>query len=295
MRARASGVRALTSSTIVKGRSMSIAVGVACPEGLVLAADSRTSVFRQNQFRIATDSATKLFEVGLDLERIYASPFAVATCGWASLLGKTIAGHMEEFDAITPDPATVQDAAAAIAGYFGERFKEHIEAGNDEAPPEGVDALFFLVAGYDDQGVGHIFEVRVPSGTITSCCATNSTGAAWRGEMEAMTRLLKGYDHLRLPAPGEDEAGAAINGVEYLVPFERFALQDAVDFSAYVVRTTIDTQRFTDGVRVVPMSSPTCGGDIQIVAITARSGVEWLRRATLRGDLRAGRAEGALE
>lgn len=100
---------------------------------------------------------------------------------------------------------------------------------------------------------------------------------------------------MRHPIADDDEAKEAIQGLEYIVPFWNFALQDAVDYASYIVRTTIDTQRFTDGVASTPGSSPTCGGPIQIVALTARGGVGWLRRTALRGDPRPGRAEGAQE
>ena len=57
------------------------------------------------------------------------------------------------------------------------------------------------------------------------------------------------------------------------VPFYFFTLQDAIDFSLYAVRTTIETFRFQQRIRTV-------GGPIDILAIFPK-GIRWIYRKEL--------------
>jgi hypothetical protein len=264
---------------------MTIAVGVACPEGLALAADSRSSLLSANKFRIATDHAQKVFEIGSDV--------AAVTFGWSVLLGKTIAGHVKEFNAQTQVPADIDGAAAAFREYMKPRIDAHIAAGPD--PPPAYDVLGFILGGYDSAGVGHIKRIWLPSGNITDGPTTSAPGAQWDGETDAIVRLVFGWDRLRIDASKWAKRNQTkLSEVAYNVPVGWFALQDAIDFAAYVVRTTIDTQRFIDGTLHEPGSSPTCGGPIQIVTVTSHSGIVWVQQTKLRGDARPLRPEGGL-
>lgn len=268
---------------------MTIAVGVACPEGLVLAADSRSSYGSPTGLRIATDNAHKVFE--LDSER----RLAAATFGWALLSGTTIAGHMQEFSATQPPGVNVDEAANALLQTFGQHITDHVAAGYDAAPPAGVDVLGFLVAGYDDQGVGHIKQVGLPASGVIDRFATNHCGAVWQGQIDVMTRLVAGWDATRLdPQAWGQVERTALDGLLFHVPTQRFALQDAIDFASFVVRTTVDMQRFSNGTLQAPGGAPGCGGPIEIVAATRRAGLEWVQRTALRAPSPS-RGEGYLD
>jgi hypothetical protein len=259
---------------------LTIAVGVACPEGIVLAADSRATIVGSGYFRVVTDYARKLF--ALD-ER-----FGVATFGWGFLEGNTVGGAMEEFAAQTKKPKDVGDAAEKLRDYFAERLRRHLERGDDEPPQEGFDVLGFMIGGYDREGVGRLKFVYLPSGDIEDGAATsaNDCGAHWKGESDVFSRLLKGFDAIRLSAGDwSEEQRKALDDLAYLVPFWRMALQDAIDFASFAVNTTIDMQRFSDGTFGQPGGFPTCGGTAEVLAITDR-GLEWIQRTTLRPALR---------
>jgi len=267
---------------------MTIAVGVACPEGLVLAADSRSSFLSANKFRIATDYAQKVFEIG--------SRFVAVTYGWSTLEGKTIAGVIKEFNAQSTIPDDVGAAADLLRDFAQTRMLAHIAAGYDAAPPAGIDPLGFIIGGYDTQGVGHLKRIVLPSGNISDGYSTNNPGANWAGELDAIIRTVFGYDLTRLDTSRWAKRNqTALGGLHYQIGFRWFALQDAIDFAAFVVRTTIDVQRFADGTFGSPGASPTCGGPLQIAAITAHDEVSWIQRTELRGDVRPLRAEGGQE
>jgi hypothetical protein len=264
---------------------MTIAIGVACPEGLVLAADSRSSLLSANKFRIATDYAQKVFEIG--------DRFAAVTFGWSTVEGKTIAGNVKEIAAQTVFPDDIDAAAQALRDAMKSRVDAHIAAGLDPAPPH--DTLGFIMAGFDANGVGHLKRIWLPSGTIIDGSSTAIPGAQWDGETDAIVRLVWGWDLLRVDASRWAKRNRErLEEVAYNIPVGWFALQDAIDFAAFVVRTTIDTQRFIDGTVKDPGSSPTCGGPLQIATVTAHGRVEWVQQTKLRGDFRPLRAEGGL-
>lgn len=85
------------------------------------------------------------------------------------------------------------------------------------------------------------------------------------GETEVMMRLLNnikinnGTDWVELTTSG--------------IPFNFFTLQDAIDFSIYAVRTTIETFRFQQRIK-------TDGGPIDILAITT-DGTNWIQNKEL--------------
>ena len=215
------------------------------------------------------------------------------TYGWATLEGKTIAGVMKEFSAQTAIPDDVARATELLRDYVHARMQAHIAAGLDPPPPAGVDPLGFIVGGYDANGVGHLKRIYGPSGTIEDVATTLDPSAGWGGEIDVIVRTIIGYDALRLDVTGWDPlVPAALQQLSYQVPFRWFSLQDAIDFASFVVRTTIDTQRFTDGTVATPGASPTCGGPLQIAAITSHERVSWVQRTKLRGDPRPIRAEG---
>lgn len=255
---------------------MTIVAGAACPEGVVIAGDSRSSVqLGPAAVRTATDYARKVFTID--------DRFVAATFGWATLEGKTISGHVRDFDQQTTISGDVHQAATELRDYFQTRVNAHIAAGNDPAPPAGVEPLGFLVGGYDAAGVGHVIQVWPLGSAIQDLCQTNRPGGAWNGEVDVMLRLVKGWDMARIDAstwaqPQQD----ALAQAEYITNFGWFALQDAVDWTMYVARTTIDTQRFTNGTVGAPGAVPTTGGEIEVATVTPGDVVRWVRRTDLR-------------
>ena len=90
---------------------MTIVVGAGSPDGIVLAADSRTTLIDGKRHRIMTDSAEKVFELH---ER-----FGVATYGMAFIGDQTINGLMNEFvAAVDGDVCTDGEATAMRLGEF---------------------------------------------------------------------------------------------------------------------------------------------------------------------------------
>jgi hypothetical protein len=69
------------------------------------------------------------------------------------------------------------------------------------------------------------------------------------------------------------------------------SMQDAVDFATFIVRTTIDMQRFSDGTVAEPNGIPGCGGPVRVLAVN-RQQTSWIVDPALTVVARAGLAEG---
>jgi hypothetical protein len=273
---------------------MTIVVGVAAPDGMVLAADSRTTLSWDNgRHRIASDSAQKVFRLE--------GGVGVATFGDSFIGFRTIAGLMNDFVAqLSADqPATCHTISSALATFFRERFTADSTAELlqwvEENPEQ--DRIGFLVAGYDADGIGRIREISIPSGKVTDFAPddeinTAVRGVLWRGQTDVIRRLVRGMDvdmfvHLGHELPAE--AWEQIDGLQYVLLFP-ITMQDAVDLATFLIRTTIDMQRFSDGVAEAPGNAPTCGGAVRILAVT-RGHTEWVAVPTLSAEGSASVAE----
>jgi hypothetical protein len=261
---------------------MTVIVGITTPDGVLLASDSRTTQSGEGGHRIISDSAHKVFEVG---------PFGVATSGLAFIGENTIAGLMDQFLAqLEGEAAEEVDAFTdALGEFFHARFSAWLA---EDGESWDVDAqgfpLRFFVAGYDTQGIGHIHEVQIPGPERGDYSPnTTDTGTMWRGQTDVISRLLKGVDRSQLQLPLEqlskevvDDLVDSFDSLEYLHLFP-ITLQDAVDYSSFLIRTTIDMQRFSDGTVANPGLVPGCGGPLQIFVVE-RSRTRWAARPELR-------------
>jgi hypothetical protein len=271
---------------------MTIVVGIATPEGLVLASDSRTTQQDQdNHHRIASDNAQKLFTV---------NGVGIATWGAAFLGTDTIAGVMDQFAAsVEGQNLSLDELTAQIAGFFDKRTRQAIANidGLDWSDEQGTGwFLGFMVAGYDEHGIGHVKSVHLPGPDIEGVDhTTNAPGVQWRGQTDVIQRLIKGVDWDR--AGNEPQVAshlqaveAHLRGLEYNT-IHPITIQDGVDFADFLIRTTVDMQRFSDGTHNDPGELPGCGGPTQILAVE-RSGFTWVAPLNLTGPSRPGQAEG---
>jgi hypothetical protein len=257
---------------------MTIVVGIGSPDGLILAADSRTTRTRDGHDRVGTDMAQKLF-ILTDAEGV--ARYGVATYGWALIGDRTINGLMDEFvsawGSTIPVPRGLRELADSIGDFFHRRFKQEVE----EEVPDDEWALFFALAGYDESGVGHLVEIKVPGPKFEQITNTTGGGLLMRGQTTVLNRLIKGVDLEALDDANVDlspEVNRELNKLAYPVE-PPVALQDAADMAASMVKTTIDMQRFFSAANE-PQRVAGCGGAVQVLAVR-REGAEWLARRSL--------------
>jgi hypothetical protein len=243
---------------------MSLVLATYVPEGIVMASDSRQSLdikgknLEGKEFNLETvnsDSVTKTFL--LERQKVGVSNFGQDLLG-----GIPMASHIKRF---TEEAVTDADDVETIANKILEFFKKDFP---------GVDTGFH-VAGYKKDGkisIPYIFyshlKATAPERRNTKSDETITYGATWSGQIDVLTGILQ-------PSllPGSSGGVQQLNKAPII--WDAMALQDAIDFSIYAIRTTIDTIRFQARPKNV-------GGPIDILVITPDS-ARWIQRKELHG------------
>jgi hypothetical protein len=150
--------------------------------------------------------------------------------------------------------------------------------------------MIFFVAGYDDpnSAYGRVYEVNVPSRPTPTEINIGNFGMAWGGQRDLVDRLLQGFDP-NLPAVAQDILGIppasrsmTLNDdlrkrFTLPIPWQFLPLQDCVDLSIFLVRSTIELQTWMVGVRGV-------GGAVDVATITRTKGFEEVQLKKITGE-----------
>jgi len=238
---------------------MSIVITTFVPEGIVLAADSRVTMNWPSviegkpniNFTQVSDTSHKVFLIN---QRI-----GLATHGDACIEGVPMASFINQFiDQRVLPTDEVDVVAKKVLEYF-----RNLESDL---------STFFYVVGYKkvaDQSEQHIYLVDIKGNQQTRTNhGTEGTffGANWGGEIEVISRLVRAVKM----SQGDD--WVEVDQVE--VPWSYMTLQDAIDFSTFAVRTTIESLRFQQKIQTV-------GGPVDVLVLRPREDGLWVARKEL--------------
>ena len=268
---------------------MSLCIAVVTPEGIVVAGESRTTKVIEGVNRIASDSASKIFD-------LTDSVLAAAT-GWAflqpqgSAVGKNISSLIEEFKPSVPVGSSPQTVAQLLWTHFNEVYRQHVTQFPAQALSDGAVAINFIVAGYDSTpSIGTLFQVNIPSATAptTPSRSTNlAPGPWWIGQTDVVARIINGYDPRAVSLPfvqAANQNNAAItllNGLSYAVFYNTMTIQDAIDFAVAMIQITITIQRFTAGIVNQLGAVAGVGGPIDVAVVMPGKGISWINKKEL--------------
>lgn len=245
---------------------MSLVVVTYVPEGIVMASDSRQFLTVEGKtpegkdFKVeapSSDSVTKTFR--LENQKIGISNFGqdlLAGVPMASYIKKFIEEELTAADEVTTLPKKLIE-------YFRRSFPD-ADAG-------------FHVSGYKKEGkisVPYVYHCHVSRNTADrrniKPDGSLSYGATWSGQIDVITSIVN-------PVIIKNEKGAdkVIRRTAPII-WDAITLQDAIDFSIYAIRTTIDTMRFQARPKNV-------GGPIDVLVITPDE-IRWVQKKELRGD-----------
>lgn len=265
---------------------MTIVVSITIPEGIVFAADSRqTYTNSHGDVRVSSDNAVKLFQLN---DRI-----AAATYGWAFMDGRNILSHVKDFKVQLKDAnISVSEMARRLGEYLTEIYQRGTNNKVDTPVEDGNYAVGLLVGGYDPGGAqGQVYELYIPKGeSVLRRTSDESPGSAWRGHTPVISRLLRGFDPRIEELDGYNEPLAKQldeGKLSFQIDYWTMTAQDAVDFALFLVHTTTQMQRFSDGIGLYPGASSNCGGPIDIAFIEPVKGLEWVQSKRLHAS-RAG-------
>lgn len=253
---------------------MSLVITTYVPEGIVMASDSRQSITIEGKTpdgkplpKVDTVNSDNVYKTYL-LSRRNKSDKLIFEVGAQSfgqdlLGGISTASHIKRF---SEEALTDEDNVTTIPKKLIEFFRKHYLTADTG----------FHVTGYrieNKVSIPYIYYCHVgknaverknikPDGAVTY-------GATWSGQIDVLSGILQ-------PSlvPGPDNKPVPMHKPPII--WDAMALQDAVDFSIYAIRTTIDTIRFQARPKNV-------GGPIDVLVITP-DGARWILKKELKGE-----------
>jgi len=274
---------------------MSLGIVIKGPEGLVLAAESRITLGAQlatpqgtQQIPVYFDNATKLLSFSEPNTTVGVVTYGQAVIGQQT--PRTAASFLPEFESGLPkERLTILDFAKKISEFYLKQWRSTMPPDNQIA---NIPNMTFVVAGFNqDEVYGQVFIVEIPR--LPQPIERNKDsefGITFGGQADILSRIMMGYD-ARLPdvlqkglnlSPEQViKFGGLIKQFQLPIPLQILALQDGVDLACFFVRTTMDAQRLSIGIRGV-------GGAIDVAIIKRNQNLEFIQRKQEHGESESG-------
>jgi hypothetical protein len=263
---------------------MSLGILIKAPEGLVLAAESRVTLTTQIgpgiPLHVNFDNATKLFSFHKPFDKI-----GVVTYGQAAIGLRTAQSFIPEFESTLTDVEKIFDFAKKLSAFFLDQWNKVVPTGYI-----GQD-MTFNVAGFDDnEPYGKVYSFSIPRfpEPIEQSPMVNGQyqfGITYGGQKEIVDRLILGYDSrifqilatvFKIDKTAQ-ELQQIFGSLSLPLPIQLMPLQDCVDIALLFLRTTIDAQKLTVGVRG-------CGGAIDLAIITRNNPLQFIQKKSITGE-----------
>lgn len=263
---------------------MTLIVSLRIPDGIVIAGDSLSTLMGQGQFEttigVTCPACNHQHEIQPKFPIFPVSgatfsyaqkvfPFCgtlgVGTFGTGLLANRSIYFTMRLLEQKLEEEKIPFEGVTATAKIIGNAFhnllKEQLKRENTsvDALQEDQAILGFQVVGYDDTEPK---TVEVFVGKKVHDRVQSELGCTYSGSGEMVQAIWE----LNEKRP------------ESQPPYPVFSLQDAIDYAEFLIRTTIDHQRFSQTI-------PNVGGDIDIALVTPFDGFRWIRQKPLGGIL----------
>ena len=275
-------------------------------DGMVVASDSRVIITIADTSRVLSDFGEKVKRVG--------SHVAVTFSGAAHLYDteaerRNIGSIVDQYKSNTAisdssyiDPRSV---AVGLNSLFTDIYNKHQKVNHDAG------LLQFAICGYDSAGERRIYKLLYPKlrksstkdrkwdvyGVLDSVFASGVPGAFPMGQDDVWMRLIKGYDprlddhewFREVEIIVADSLDSTVvdtmpekeklnfGDLGYKIRYELMTLQDGIDFAVFIIRATIEAQRFNQA------SVQGVGGAIDIAVITP-DGFKWIQHKQLHGE-----------
>ena len=268
---------------------MSLGIMIKGSEGVVLAADSRVTLFNQvatpqpNQVVIipATfDNATKVLKVA---EQEYVGAVTYGLGAFMTANGpRTMQSFIPEFEEELKKQKVKRLAVSDLASQLSEFFLRQWNTLVKRSPNPGEE-INFLVGGYDEgaaYGRGFLFVIPTQATPVEQNPGPGQFGITWGGQHDLVFRMLSGFDMGILPFLAAnlnltpEQTLALKQKMEQTfaagIPYQFLPLQDCVDLAMFLIQSTISFQKFrTTVVRGV-------GGHVEVATVTRDGGFKFV-------------------
>lgn len=275
---------------------MSVAVLIAVHDGLVLAADSASTLSMPappgavvpggNMVANVYDNANKIFNL-VKGQPIGCITFGSGNLGNASIgtlikdLRKKLTENPKEMG-FNADEYTMEGIANTLAKFLGD------ECGKLEQSAKLNTNVGILLGGYSKPGdLGESWSVEIQKGTPQlprKLRPDHEVGLSWGGATEVLQRMVVGFSpHLfeklaavtqppQNPAVLASQLGPVLAAqLQAPLVFAPMPIQDVIDLARFFVHSAIMYHRFLPGPNIV-------GGPIEIAAITKHENFKWISR-----------------
>jgi len=274
---------------------MSIAVLVSVHDGVVLAADSASTLVFTGMPSPAGppivaqkvyDHANKIFNL------VKGYPLGCITYGSGGIGSSSIGTLIKDFRKKLSDKNN--KLAFSIDNYQVEHVAKLLGQFVDEAcsklkPPERTNInIGFMIAGYSTvESLGESWGLQVNKGVAASpykLRPSEEAGISWGGQGEVLQRMVLGYgtDLFNILGQVSQPPKTAVEIQQGLGPllsarlqaplvFAPMPIQDAIDLARFLAHSAIMFSRFLPGAQIV-------GGPIEVAAITKHEGFKWISR-----------------
>ncbi len=256
---------------------MSLVVSLRIPDGVVVAADSLSTVQHRVELRPEFKTNCPKCKKSIELKDLpplqLPMPMALSTSsfaqklfplhgrfgigafGWSILQERTVGYHIETLQRETKraDLEGVTAAAEAVLDRFDALIHAQVE--DIASAPDNFYPVGFQVVGYDGQE-GKTIEVKI--GKKSRLIQHRGLGCTGSGTMHIVSKLWELAD--------KDPSQQA--------KFPSFSLQDAIDYADFLIRTTASYQRFA-------LMIPNVGGEVDVALVTPYQGFRWIRQKAL--------------
>jgi hypothetical protein len=251
---------------------MSIVASVKVNDGIVLGADSATTISAQVAPNII--QPVKTYQNAQKIYRVTDLKVAILTYGIGNIGQRSITSLIYEFNnSIVREKFNSENSIEEIAnsllvfikGKYDEAFSQI------EMPHRNQLQLGMFVAGFSDSDImASEWEFSLPSDTaVKKVREQSSIGLSWRGMIIPFHRIYKGFDPrlidelIKKYNLNHDEVLNVINKYQTPVAFNGMPLLDAIEFLKFVLLTTINNFKFEVGFQL-------CSEPIDIVVITRK-------------------------
>jgi len=270
---------------------MSLGIAFKGPEGIVLAADSRVTLTAEMEnagikylLPSTFDNATKLLQI-TGQKYVGVVTYGLGAIGQQQ--PRTAHSYLPEFEDLLLKEEHNRVSVEQFATKFSDFFLKQWKKSNMPEKYSGPD-MIFLIGGFDEAApYGKVYEVDIPSKPSPLEQNIGQFGVTWGGQLEFTNRLLKGFDP-RLPSVIKDflnltteQQNSLLNHLEATlssrIPYQFLPLQDCVDLSIFLIRTTMELQRWIIDIRGV-------GGSIDVATITRTDGFKPIQQKTIVGQ-----------
>lgn len=264
---------------------MSLGIIIKAPEGIVLAAESRVTLSAptgngNEMLHVNFDNANKLLTFNSPYDNV-----GVVTYGQAAIGIRTAQSFVPEFEnrlQQNGNVLTVLQFAQALSDFFMEQWNLVMPA------PYAGPNMIFNVAGYDTNepyGIVYNFEIPAKPNPVEQSAKVNNQhqfGITWGGQREIVDRLILGYDtrllNLLTQAGVDPQAipqiVLSLRVLQLAMPIQFMPLQDCIHLAVLFIKTTINTQNLTVGLRG-------CGGAIDVAIITRNKPLQFIQQKNI--------------